>query len=283
MTLHPDELRAITASDAFLPELGRGTGWRPDPADSRDLRMKASAPGAVSAATLPAKASLRPHVPPVRDQGAQGACTGFGTAYGAGTLARRDSAFETVYSPQFVYNLARATIGELHLDEGAYIRDAVRAANKVGCARESDFPYYELQDIQHAPPTPQAMESARSWRLGEYRRCETLNDVRRALAAGQPVVFGFVCYQNLYAPGVANTGLIPEPGGAAIGGHAMMAAEYDDASRTVSGPNSWGRAWGGDGWFHLPYSYFESGKTNDMWAMTGEAAETSYPRRGAPA
>lgn len=275
MKLGSDAITAIEESHAFLPEVGRGSGWRPEPEDERDFRLRSL----VGAPAPPSKASLREHVPPVRDQGMQGSCTGFATASAVGLLARKpaETHWETVYSPQFIYNLSRQAIGELHVDEGAYIRDAVKATNQIGAARESDFPYYEVQDIQHEVPPPRAFDSARSWRLGSYWRCNNLDDVKRAIAAGYPVVLGFLCYANLWQAN--GTGRIPEPSGSISGGHAVLAAEYDDASRYVSGPNSWSRSWGDKGWYHLPYSFFERGLCSDMWALVQEAPETQYPRK----
>lgn len=275
--LRPIDDRAcaiIAQSDALIPGKGIGTGWRPEPASEKDFKLKAL----LGSDAPPAKAGIaRSHVPPVRDQGTQGACTGFGTANAVGTLLRKATSYATIYSPQFIYNLARTAIGELHLDGGAYIRDAVGAVRKIGAAKERDFPYYELQDVQFVPPPSRAFESARAWRLGAHYRCETLNDMKRAIASGYPVVYGFLCYANLGQ--AEETGVIPEPAGSMTGGHCVIATEYDDATRLLSGPNSWGRAWGrgqgaAAGWIHLPYSFSETGKLNDAWALVDEAPET---------
>lgn len=270
-------LKAIEESEAWIPEIGKGTGWRPEEDDSRDFRLKS-----LLGSTLPPPMSklLVPHVPPVRDQYTQGACTGGATANGVGTLVRKNSAWDTIYSMQFPYNLARLAINELHLDEGAYLRDAVGSVRKIGIARESDFPYYNLQDIQFDPPPVKAIESARSWRLGAHYRCATLNDVKRALASGYPVVFGFVCHSNMNTADVWRTGLIPLPGGSVTGGHAVMAASYDDASRVVRGPNTWSRWWGDKGWYGLPYAFFERGLVSDAWALVDESPDTKFPLKG---
>ena len=273
----PEVLRAIEASEAFLPDIGKGTGYKPDPVDERDFRASAVL------AALPApppRASIREHVPPRRDQMTQGACTGFAITGVGETLLRKATAWETRYSPQAAYNWARMEIGELDRDEGAYIRHSAMTAQKIGLCREGDFPYYEIEDKMHVPPPPIAYESARSFRIGPYRRCVTLDDVRRAIAAGHPVVLGFLCFSNLYQ--AAETGRVPPASGAVQGAHAVFGAEYDDPSRFVSCPNSWGKKWGDRGWLHLPYSFFEQGHCSDMWAIEGEAVETQFPRRGAP-
>lgn len=275
--LKPEVLQAIRASEAFLPDIGKGTGYRPDPLDTRDFRARATL------AALPApppRASLREHVPPRRDQGLQGSCTGFAITGAVETIRRRDSHFETRYSPQAAYNWARMAIGELNRDEGAYIRSTAQDAQRIGVCRESDFPYYEIEDKMFVPPPPDAYESARSFRIGPYRRCESLDDVRRAIANGFPVVLGFLCYSNLYQ--ARDTGRVPLPSGSVQGGHAVFGAEYDDASRYVSCPNSWGKRWGDAGWLHIPYAFWERGAVSDAWAIEAEAAETQFPHRGAP-
>lgn len=271
-------IETIRASEAFLPRIGKGTGYLPDPVDKRDFRASTFLAGVQP----PAKASLREHVPPRRDQMTQGACTGFAVAGAIETWRRATSHWDTRYSPQWLYNLGRMgmTPPELHVDNGCYIREVMRAAQHHGVARESDFPYYEIEDIQFVPPPPKAYESARSFKLGPYRRCETVEDVRRAIAEGLPVALGFLCYANLWQ--AASTGRVPMPSGSLQGAHAVFAAEYDDASRYVSCPNSWGKKWGDNGWLHIPYAFFERRLVSDMWAVEGEAQETQFPNR-APA
>jgi C1A family cysteine protease len=274
MRLSAEALEAIEESEAWIDEIGKGTGWKPEPEDERDFKAKSL----LGSTAPPPRASLRQHTPPVRDQRDAGSCVGFAVAAGIGTLARKpaDTHWETIYSPLHIYNLARMAIGELHLDEGCYIRHGVGAARKAGVAREADFPYYELTERLHIPPTPKALESAKSFRLGSHYRCSTLNDVKRAIAQGYPVVFGFLVYSNIGQ--AASSGLVPEPSGSILGGHAVLAAAYDDANRRISALNSWG-PWGDKGWIHLPYSFFETGRTSDMWALVDEAPETQYPRK----
>jgi C1A family cysteine protease len=40
-----------------------------------------------------------------------------------------------------------------------------------------------------------------------------------------------------------------------IGGHAVLAVGYDDAKQVLIVRNSWGPAWGYQGYFYMPYAY----------------------------
>ena len=77
------------------------------------------------------------------------------------------------------------------------------------------------------------------------------NDLRGCLAAGFPFVFGFTVYASFESDYVARTGHVPMPHWfeRAIGGHAVMAVGYDDASSTFIVRNSWGPGWGDGGYF----------------------------------
>jgi C1A family cysteine protease len=58
-------------------------------------------------------------------------------------------------------------------------------------------------------------------------------------------------------PRVARTGVVCIPGSAEepLGGHAVLAVGYDDASGRFLVRNSWGAGWGQHGYFTIPYGY----------------------------
>lgn len=274
--LSSSELSQILYSDAFIAPVGKGSGWIPQPDDKRDLPFKASF---TTGSVAPFRLSLREHTPRVRDQGQQGACTGFAIANAVTTLVRATSDWDTIYSPQFVYNNARYLIDQLDYDGGAYLRDAVKSVNKYGIARESDFMYYDIENIQYDLPPASAYESARSWRLGEYRAVQTLLELKQSIIMKQPVVGGFVCYENLNSWATWDTGIIDEPAGDITGGHAVCFIGFDDSTQRVEFINSWGSYWGDNGYGYLPYSYFTAGKVMDMWAITKESTLSQFPKK----
>jgi C1A family cysteine protease len=55
-----------------------------------------------------------------------------------------------------------------------------------------------------------------------------------------------------------------------LGGHAVMAVGYDDEKKYMIVRNSWGKNWGDNGYFYMPYEYFSSDAlSSDFWTIRG--------------
>jgi hypothetical protein len=53
-----------------------------------------------------------------------------------------------------------------------------------------------------------------------------------------------------------------------LGGHAVLAVGYDDASQRFIVSNSWGSGWGMKGYFTIPYSYLtDNNLADDFWTI----------------
>ena len=53
-----------------------------------------------------------------------------------------------------------------------------------------------------------------------------------------------------------------------LGGHAVMAAGYDDERKMLLVRNSWGKDWGEDGYFWMPYEYITNTRNcSDFWTI----------------
>jgi len=67
---------------------------------------------------------------------------------------------------------------------------------------------------------------------------------------------------------VAKTGIAPMPKKTErmLGGHAVMAAGYDQQQKRLIVRNSWGSEWGKAGYFTLPFAYIES-LADDFWTI----------------
>ncbi len=262
---------------ADIPSVGKGGGWRPQQADSRDFKFSALNSAVVTTPPPTTEISTKSEI---RDQGGQGACVGFAIAGAVELIARKTLKWETTYSPQFIYNNARELIGELGMDAGSYIRDGIKVVNKVGAARESDFMYYEIANIQTKRPPEKAFESAKSFRVGEYYAVNNLTELKLAIANGHPVVGGFLCFSNLNSYSTYQNGVVLQPSGQIEGGHAVCFVGYNDQTGLVKFRNSWSKAWGDDGYGYLPYSFWANGYVDDVWAITAESETTAYPRSG---
>jgi C1A family cysteine protease len=81
-------------------------------------------------------------------------------------------------------------------------------------------------------------------------------------------------YECFESPAVAKTGVLdlPKAKERAIGGHAVMAVGYDDATGRFLVRNSWGADWGMKGCFTMPYDYLDNRNlSDDFWTIRAMA------------
>jgi C1A family cysteine protease len=243
-------------------------GWVPDLPDHRDHIF--SAPGPILG-SLPPSADLRPQCPPtVYDQGRLGSCTAnaIGGAFEFNLLKQGQRDF--MPSRLFVYYNERVILGTVDSDSGAMIRDGIKTVNKLGVCTEDDWKY-DIGRFREKPPAS-CYESALDNQALAYKRVpQSLNQLRGCLASGFPFVFGFTVYESFESDEVARTGEAPLPaaGEAVLGGHAVLAIGYDDATTRFTVRNSWGPHWGNGGYFTLPYAYLtDRGLASDFWTIS---------------
>ena len=87
------------------------------------------------------------------------------------------------------------------------------------------------------------------------------------LETGQPLLSGFFCFCYSYFYNNVN-GVIPNPSGSIIGGHAILFVGYDDSKQLFKFKNSWGTSWGDNGYGYLSYKYFTSGNVSEVWTVS---------------
>jgi len=242
-------------------------GWVPDLPDARDHMYAAPVE---MLATLPAKVDLRPHCPPVYDQGQLGSCTGNAIA-GAVQFEREKQKLkpDLVPSRLFIYYGERVIEGTVGTDSGAQIRDGIKVVAKQGVPPETDWPY-DIAKFAQKPP-PKAFADALHDRAVSYSRLsQSLSQMKGCLASGYPFVLGFTVYDSFESQQVAKTGVVPMPasGESVLGGHAVMAVGYDDGQQRFIVRNSWGPGWGMQGYFTMPYAYLtERNLSSDFWTI----------------
>ncbi len=275
-----------------------GLGWIPDLPDIRDyttthplIRPLLSQVGLPAGGSrtgarkkkVPASIDLRKWCSPVEDQGSLGSCT---AQAGAGLLEyyeRRAFSKHIDASRLFLYKATRNLMHE-EGDTGAFLRTMVGAMVLFGVPPEEYWPYV-TEDFDKEP-TAFCYAFARNYQAISYYLLDppgaaapdVLTQIKEHLAAGIPSVFGFTVYDSISK--AEKDGLIPfpQPGEKVVGGHAVMAAGYDDAvaipgagKKSSKGAllirNSWGSVWGQDGYGWLPYEYVLQGLAIDWWAL----------------
>jgi C1A family cysteine protease len=240
-------------------------GWQPDLPDHRDQVYSAPPP---PAGGLPASIDLRGHCPPVYNQGDLGSCTANAIAGAMEFDRKKQNLSDFVPSRLFIYYNERAMEGSIGYDAGAQIRDGVKSVNKIGAPPEADWPY-DIAKFTKKPPS-KAYRDAKLDRAIQYQRLvPTLAQLQGCLASGFGFVFGFTVYESFYYPEVGQTGIMPmpQPTEKKLGGHAVMAVGYDNASRRMIVRNSWGTGWGQAGYFTMPYEYITGPNCSDFWTI----------------
>jgi len=237
-------------------------GWIPDRPDHRDYLYSAIAPKV----KLPLKVDLRAQCSPIENQGRLGSCTANALAGNLQFLEEVSGQTYQDLSRLFIYYNERAVEGTVGSDSGAMIRDGIKVLAKYGVCPESSWPY----DISRFTRKPSAAcyKQALKRHISSYHRLQTLNEMLNCLAEGFPFVFGFTVYESFESLKVAQTGLVPMPKKSerALGGHAVMAAGYDQKQKRFIVRNSWGPQWGQAGYFTMPYAYLET-LADDFWTI----------------
>lgn len=262
-------------------------GWNPDLPDFRDVDLdshdQSPQTGDVKLADLlcaanlenGAKIDLRAQCSPIEDQGRLGSCTAQSVVGLMEYMMRRAGKDHIDGSRLFIYKVTRNLLGVTG-DTGAYLRSTMHAVRAFGVPPEALWPY--VVDRFEEEPTSFLYSYAQNFKAMKYVRLDKaglttkkiLDNIKYVLCRGYPAAFGFTVYSSI--SGAAD---IPFPDARTdrrTGGHAVLAVGYDDnhrVGRTVVPSliirNSWGRAWGDQGYGYLPYEYILRGLARDFW------------------
>ncbi|HEX7571309.1 MAG TPA: C1 family peptidase, partial [Verrucomicrobiae bacterium] len=218
---------------------------------------------------LPAKADLRPHCPPVYDQGQLGSCTANAISGAIQFDRLKQKLADFIPSRLFIYYNERVIEHSVNSDSGAQIRDGIKSVAKQGDCPEPEWPY--VIGKFKTRPAAACYTAALKYKAVSYQRVtQSLGELKGCLAAGWPFVFGFTVYESFESSTVAKSGHAPLPksGESVVGGHAVVGVGYDDAKQWFIVRNSWGAGWGLKGCFTLPYAYVaDDNMASDFWTI----------------
>jgi C1A family cysteine protease len=255
--------------------------------DSIDEVLGKSAPLKAAKSKLQAFVDLRQWCSTIENQGSLGSCTANAGVGMYEYFERRTTGRYVDGSRLFLYKVTRELLG-FKGDDGAYLRDAMKAMVLFGIPPEKYWPYNIAKFNDE--PSSFCYAFAQSYQAIKYYRLDpqgtspsdALADIKKFLFAGLPAMFGFSVYSSMPALGDGK-GEIPFPsqGDSLQGGHAVLTVGYDDNKKigkckgALLIRNSWGKDWGENGYGWLPYDYIESGLANDFWSMVkGEYVKT---------
>jgi Papain family cysteine protease len=255
-------------NSAAVQKLFSQSGYNFNPAEFNKASVYEGLEDDAGKNPLPEAVSLERFAPPRGNQGQQGSCVAWSSAYGARTILEAASAGvnpdQIKFSPSFLYN----QIG-LEGCEGSYIQRAMEFMSKDGALPLREFPYND-QDCQRQPDQSQLQEAAQYkihgfTRLTEGDNVNQINvrAVKEHLAKDAPVVIGMMVGQSFMQDMMGQELWRPQgmdQSQVGMGGHALCVIGYDD--RKFGGAfqimNSWGPEWGKDGIGWVRYGDFKN-------------------------
>jgi len=289
-------IAAVDGHRARPLPIEHGMGWLRDLPDFRDYtaeheevqpqlaKLDAAQAGNGTGAGLDTSVDLREWFSPIEDQGQLGSCTANAGVGMVEYFERRAHGKHIDASRLFLYKVSREL---LHFtgDTGAFLRTTMGALRLFGVPPEEYWPY-DIVTYDREPPAfcyafAQNYQAMRYYRLDPPGTSpdDLLARIKTNLSANLPSMFGFTVYSSITQ--ADSNGEIPYPaaGERAVGGHAIVAAGYDDGKtiRNASGGqattgaflirNSWGPGWGDAGYGWLPYEYVHQGLAVDWWSL----------------
>ena len=236
--------------------------WTRDKVDKRDYLY------APTVAKLSTYVDLRPYCSSIEDQGRLGSCTGNAIAGAIELLMKRNNKFADI-SRLFIYYYERLLENTVNYDSGAYIRDGIKACYTYGAATENLWPY-DISKFRNRPSID-AVNDAKKRKVKLYERVSDFNGVINAIDNGYPVTIGFDVYSSFDSPAVARTGIMPYPNTKKeklLGGHAVLIVGYNKNNDTFIVRNSWGKYWGDNGYFYMPFQVIKNNTmSSDFWII----------------
>jgi hypothetical protein len=216
---------------------------------------------------LPESYSLLQYAPQRLNQGTQGSCVGWASAYAARTIlyARQNNLNpdQVCFSPSSLYNQIALTNCQ-----GAYMNEAMATMHQKGILPFREFGYDE-SDCSSVPGQ-NLQQRASNFKIKGYNRLSKGGDdyktnilsLKQNIAAGAPVVIGMMVGGSFMQAMQGRKVWIPSQDDyymQGFGGHAMCAIGYDDflEGGAFQIMNSWGKEWGENGVAWVRYKDFE--------------------------
>lgn len=227
--------------------------------DWRDFKYKST--------NLPLREAVdfRPWNSPIEDQLHLGSCTGQAVVGAYELMLKKQFPDQFIdLSRLFVYYNARLLEGNVDEDQGAYVKDAIKAVYKYGICSEDLWPYdVELFAL---PPSITSYEDASLRTIKNYYKVEGLKNILDAVNAEYPVVASMQVYSNFDNFVTTTNFVLPMPTKTddLLGGHAVVIVGYDLLKKLILCRNSFGVDWGLEGYFWIPFDYIAT-EFSDCW------------------
>ena len=260
--------RSGVCSPATLQNLFSKSGYNFNPAEFNKASVYEGLEDDAGKNPLPEAVSLLRFAPSRGNQGEQGSCVAWSSAYAAQTIltaaATHQDPNSIRFSPSYLYN-------QIRLDgcQGSYLQKAMETMQRNGGVPLAQYPYND-QDCERMPSSSDVQAGRQNVIHGFTRLTngDNVNEIsvraiKEHLAKDAPVAIGMMVGQSFMQDMMGRELWQPAAGdesGMGMGGHAMCVIGYNDNiyGGAFQIMNSWGPEWGKNGVAWVRYGDFKN-------------------------
>lgn len=229
----------------MLNENMNGKGCLEGKKDIRDYRLKK---GIAMAVAYPQEYRCPKEIE-IKNQGSICSCV----AHSAAEILEYHSQYPIRLSTNFIYGIHKKLFNSN--GPGMYLREACKIIQTYGdptyMSCPGNFEVEKVYDIANqAFENKIIMDESYKYRISKYIKIKSVNEIKYALTNYGPVMAAVDWYDDNTVDKV--TGYLTQ-GHVNPGGHAIIIIGWNEKGWLCQ--NSWGKYWGNNGYFILPWSY----------------------------
>lgn len=194
----------------------------------------------------------------VKNQGNIGSCVAHACSSVVEYHNKRQEGTDVVFSTEFIYGYR--PVG-YYVGEGMYIRNALKTLREVGDCPKSDLSGNHQCDEameQVESRIEELKDKAYPHRISTYAKVDTVDEIKQALMEFGYVVVSMPWHEDYKLV----NGVYNYTSNKNRGYHCVVIYGWDERGWLVH--NSWGKYWGQEGRFIVPFSF----KWREAWAVT---------------
>lgn len=199
-------------------------------------------------------------MPPVQSQGSEGSCVPVGLLYSVdatyyyATGASSYSTSTNIFSPEFLYNQVKASSS---CSSGSSLLNCLNFLTLNGVCLWQTMPYSDTNGCALQPDPAQSLEASK-YKIASYSMIlgTDSTQIKSQLDNNHSLVFTYTEDSNFfyYKPGQ----IINSYSNTFYGPHCATICGYDDSKRAYKVINTYGPAWGDQGYFWIDYDFFKT-------------------------
>jgi hypothetical protein len=238
------------------------TAWARDAAGNQSSKSITVSINTVVVPPPPATSGVNIMMPPVGNQGGEGACVPFAIGYAARsaekyyqTNATSYSNSTNVFSPEFIYNQTKISSD---CASGTSIQTVLDFIKLKGVTTFQSMPFSSTNGCSLMPTSSQLAE-ALNYTISGYSKIYFTDRaaIKAKVSQNHPVIIAMLADNSFINAG---PGFIWKTfSGSGMLAHCLVICGYDDTKNAYKVMNSWGTGWGDAGFSWIDYDFFETG------------------------